>query len=169
KSVPYLKASKGASSGIGEGIAYTFARNGAILSLTGRHKENLDKVAEKCKKEGATRVIRIIGDLVEKEDIERIVEETSSKLGQIDVLINNAGAWASGGIENATIEDCDLLYKVNMRAPYYLIQKCVPHLKKTKGCVVNVSSCFSNMTMVFALHYSMGKCALDHLTKSAAL
>uniref|UniRef100_H2YH43 Uncharacterized protein n=1 Tax=Ciona savignyi TaxID=51511 RepID=H2YH43_CIOSA len=56
-----------------------------------------------------------------------------------------------------------------MRAPYYLIQKCVPHLKKTKGCVVNVSSCYSNMTMVFALHYSMGKCALDHLTKSAAL
>ncbi|XP_002126071.2 putative oxidoreductase SSP0419 isoform X1 [Ciona intestinalis] len=160
---------RGASGGMGEKIACNFARKGASLSLCGRDQEKLSKVAKKCEEEGAPKVITICADLVKVENVDRIVEETVSKLGQIDVLINNAGYGITGDIETAKVEDFDKLFAVNVKAPFYLIQQCVPHLKKTKGCIVNTSSLVSTVCRTYILHHSMAKCAIDHLTKSSAL
>nr|XP_009860181.1 uncharacterized protein LOC104266214 [Ciona intestinalis] len=159
----------GASSGIGEGLACAFARQGASLSLCGRNVENLKKVAEKCVSEGAAKTIQVVADVKNVKDMERMVDETVAKLGQIDVLINNAGYGCKGGIENGTLEQFDEVFSVNLKAPYYLMQLCLPHLKKTKGCVINLSSCYTNMFVPDAVHYSMTKVGLDHLTKCAAI
>nr|XP_026696359.1 uncharacterized protein LOC100182236 isoform X1 [Ciona intestinalis] len=159
----------GASGGMGEKIACNFAKKGAFLTLCGRDQEKLSKVAKKCEEEGAPKVITICADLVKVENVDRIVEETVSKLGQIDVLINNAGYGITGDIETAKVEDFDKLFAVNVKAPFYLTQQCVPHLKKTKGCIVNTSSLVTTVCRTYVLHHSMGKCAIDHLTKSSAL
>ncbi|XP_009861866.3 4-formylbenzenesulfonate dehydrogenase TsaC1/TsaC2-like [Ciona intestinalis] len=159
----------GASSGIGEGIAYAFARKGAYLSLCGRNAANLAKVAEKCVSEGATKALEIVADLTNLGDMERLVDETVAKLGQIDVLINNAGYCCAGGVEDATVADFDMVFSVNLRAPYYLIQRCIPHLKKTQGCVINTSSTYSLICRPDTTHYSLTKVGLDHLTRCAAL
>nr|XP_018669473.1 uncharacterized protein LOC104266190 [Ciona intestinalis] len=159
----------GASSGIGEGLAYAFASKGASLSLCGRNVENLKKVAEKCVSEGAAKVVEIAADVTKVDDMERMVDETVAQLGQIDVLINNAGWAGYGGIETATIVGFDKVFDVNLKAPYYLIQRCLPHLKKTHGCVINVSSCAPKLTLPRTMHYNMTKVGLDHLTKIAAL
>uniref|UniRef100_F6S294 Uncharacterized protein n=1 Tax=Ciona intestinalis TaxID=7719 RepID=F6S294_CIOIN len=156
----------GASSGIGEGLACAFARQGASLSLCGRNVENLKKVAENIK---VTETIQVVADVKNVKDMERMVDETVAKLGQIDVLINNAGYGCKGGIENGTLEQFDEVFSVNLKAPYYLMQLCLPHLKKTKGCVINLSSCYTNMFVPDAVHYSMTKVGLDHLTKCAAI
>ncbi|XP_002131474.2 putative oxidoreductase SERP2049 [Ciona intestinalis] len=159
----------GASSGIGEVIAYTFAKKGASLSLCGRNQDNLNRVAKKCKVEGASKVITICADLVKVEDMDRMVEETVTKLGQIDVLVNNAGFGILGTIETASMENFDKMFAVNAKAPLYLTQLCIPHLKKTKGCIVNVSSLVTTVCLTYFLQYAMTKCAMDHLTKSSAL
>nr|XP_002129412.1 uncharacterized protein LOC100179397 [Ciona intestinalis] len=159
----------GASSGIGEEIAYTFAKQGAALGVCGRNKEKLGKVAEQCKAHGAGKVIEIIGDLMKLNDIDQMVEEVVSKLGDVDVLINNCGAIVNGGIETPNVEDFDKIFHVNVRAPFYLTQKCVPHLKKTKGCVVNISTLLTKICETNNLLYSMAKCSIDHFTKSTAL
>ncbi|XP_078491854.1 putative galactose dehydrogenase GalD [Ciona intestinalis] len=159
----------GASTGIGEGLAYAFARKGGSLSLCGRNVENLKKVEEKCVSEGAAKTIQVVADVTKVDDMERMVDETVAKLGQVDVLINNAGYGCKGGIENGTLEEFDEVFSVNLKAPYYLMQRCLPHLKKTKGCVINLSSCYANMFVPEAVHYSMTKVGLDHLTKCAAI
>ncbi|XP_078491814.1 putative oxidoreductase SSP0419 [Ciona intestinalis] len=159
----------GASSGLGEGIAYTFARNGSSLAICGRNEEALAMVRDKCNAEGARKVVCIIADLENVEDMNRIVEETVSSLGGIDILINNAGLVNRATFEQATVEDLDKMFKVNLRAPYYLTQQCLPHLKISKGCIVNISSVASSVIFPEVLHYSMTKTALDHFTKSTAL
>ncbi len=82
-----------------------------------------------------------MADLSKQEDLERIIETTIKHFGRLDVLVNNAGVALPQIILHAkAVEAFDHTIKVNLRAPYVLTHLAVPHLSKTKGCVVNVSS-----------------------------
>ncbi|CAI9603092.1 unnamed protein product, partial [Staurois parvus] len=72
--------------------------------------------------------------------VQQIVEETVGHFGQLDVLVNCGGIMALGSSENTTLEDYDRLMNINVRSVFYLSQLAVPHLIKTKGNIVNVSS-----------------------------
>ena len=126
----------GASSGIGAGTAVHFAKLGAFVVTTGRNEENLKKVADKC----AGKAFMVIADLTKEEDRVKIIEKTIEKFGKIDVLVNNAGIGEFGGIENTSIEQFDSTIGTNLRAVYHLTILATPHLIKTKGNIVNVSS-----------------------------
>ncbi len=82
-----------------------------------------------------------MADLSKQEDLERLMETTIKHFGQLDILVNNAAAFPLAKIfDPKSIEAFDEAIRVNLRAPYVLIHLAVPHLSKTKGCVVNVSS-----------------------------
>ncbi|XP_078488357.1 uncharacterized protein LOC100179162 isoform X2 [Ciona intestinalis] len=160
----------GASGGLGEEIAYSFSGKGMVVVISGQNQENLSKVSEKCKAQGAAKVVVVPGNLRIIEDIERIVETTVKECGRLDVLVNNAGTLGSGGgIAESTVEDLNEIYDVNIRAPFYLTKLCMPHLIKTEGCVVNVSSIATEIYIPECVQYSMAKSALDHFTKCGAL
>jgi len=91
----------GASSGIGAETAIHLAQLGASLSITGRNKHNLDKVAEQC---GQPKPFVIIGDLTNENDVKNIIDLTIKHYGKLDVLVNNAGIFELGGIETASLE-----------------------------------------------------------------
>lgn len=175
----------GASSGIGAKAAQKFAQLGASLSLTGRKLENLEKVANECE---GQKPLLIQGDITNPEDTKRILEETIKKFGKLDVLVNNAGIIETGTIENTSLEQYDRVMNTNIKSIYHLTMLAVPHLIKTEGSIVNVSSVNGirwgqlyiyqlsrinkpqkKSSFPGVLAYNLSKAAVDQFTRCVAL
>ncbi|KAI5633646.1 enoyl-(Acyl carrier protein) reductase domain-containing protein [Phthorimaea operculella] len=160
----------GASSGIGAATAIQFAKEGADVSMVGRNQKKLDDVAAKVSAVGKVPLV-INADVSKDDDVKRIITETISKFGKLDVLVNNAGFGKDG-----TILDCkilvayDAIMSVNVRAVINLTTLAAPHLATTKGNIINISSVASMTTPPpnFTA-YAVSKAALDHFTRGAAL
>ena len=158
----------GASSGIGRAAAVKFAAEGARVALVARRADALAEVTREIKAKGGEGRI-IVADVTREEEIERVVRETVTAFGGIDVLVNAAGIIANGTIENTRLADWDYMFNVNVRAPFYLIQRALPHLIERKGNVVNVSSVTGIRAFPNVLAYCASKAAVDQLTHCAAL
>lgn len=157
----------GASSGIGAATAVFLSKLGAQLSLTGRSVENLQKVRKNCENSEATFITP--ADLTKESDIEKIVQNTVDHYGKIDVLINNAGIIETGTIENTSLAQYDRLMNTNVRSIYYLTMLAVPHLIKTKGNIVNISSVNGIRSFPGVLAYNVSKASVDQFTRCVAL
>ncbi|XP_022108868.1 uncharacterized protein LOC110989069 isoform X2 [Acanthaster planci] len=160
----------GASSGIGAETARYLASLGCHLSLTGRNESNLKTVSEECQQNGlpADKILLIIADLGKEEDVKKVADKTIEYFGGLDVLVNNAGIVIPGSIETVTVEQFDKTFDVNVRAPLQLTHLLRPHLIKTKGAIVNVSSVNGIMAFPGVMTYCMSKTALDSLTLNSA-
>lgn len=158
----------GASSGIGAATAELFAKKGASLALVGRNIENLKKTGEDCKTANNNVEIHLITADVTK-DVEHIVKETLNKFGKINVLVNNAGVLAFGGILESDVEVLDTILNTNLRSVYHLTKLVAPHLIKTEGNIVNVSSVAGLRSFAGSIAYSISKAALDQLTRCCSL
>jgi NAD(P)-dependent dehydrogenase (short-subunit alcohol dehydrogenase family) len=158
----------GASSGIGRATAIKFAREGARVALVARRADPLNEVAQAIRAQGGE-CQTIVADVTRESDIERIVSETVAAFGGIDILVNAAGIIANGNIENTTLRDWDYMFNVNVRGPFYLIQRAMPYLIERKGNVVNVSSVTGIRAFPNVLAYCASKAALDQLTHCIAL
>ncbi|XP_011252034.1 uncharacterized protein LOC105248759 isoform X1 [Camponotus floridanus] len=156
----------GASSGIGAATAVHLAQLGASLSISGRNKDNLNKVAEQC---GKSKPFIVTGELTNETDVKNIIDLTIKHYGKLDVLINNAGILESGSIESTSLEQYDNVFNINVRSVYQLTALAVPHLIKTKGNIVNVSSVTGLRSFPNCLAYCMSKAALDQFTRCIAL
>ncbi len=158
----------GASSGIGWATSVLFAKLGAKLSVTGRNESNLDKVAKACQENGSETLV-VVGDVTKEDDNKNLIEKTVEKFGKLDILVNCAGIISLGTIETTSMEAYDTLMNANVRAVFHLTSLAVPHLVKTKGNVVNVSSVNGLRAFPGVLAYCMSKAALDQFTKVTAL
>jgi NAD(P)-dependent dehydrogenase (short-subunit alcohol dehydrogenase family) len=98
-----------------------------------------------------------------------VVNDTFENFGQIDVLVNSAGIILNGTIKNTPLDDWDKMMHINLRSVFYLMNRCVPHLEKTRGNIVNVSSVAGNRAFPGVLAYCVSKAAVDQLTRCAAL
>ncbi|XP_062553284.1 3-oxoacyl-[acyl-carrier-protein] reductase FabG-like isoform X2 [Armigeres subalbatus] len=159
----------GASSGIGEATAKYLSNLGASLVLTGRNLKNLMKVGEACKAHSTNTPLLLVADVTNADDNKRVIDETISKYGKLDVLINNAGIIANGSIENTSLEQYDEVMNTNIRAVYHLTMLAVPYLIKSKGNIVNVSSVAGNRSFPGILAYGISKAAIDQFTRCTAL
>ncbi|XP_076092295.1 3-oxoacyl-[acyl-carrier-protein] reductase FabG-like [Mytilus galloprovincialis] len=161
----------GASSGIGESTALLFAESKAKVVLAARNVENLEKVASLCKTKGLSDsdVLVIQCDVTSEDNLKTLVDETVKKFGRIDVLINNAGKGTPGNVmvtPEATLDD---IMNVNFKSIYNLSRLCVPHLIKTQGSIVNVSSIGGQRAGPDLSAYCISKAALDMFTRLLAL
>lgn len=159
----------GASSGIGAATAIYFAKHSAQLSLVARNEKNLRSIALYCEKSKGIKPLTIAADVTCDVDAERIISETIEHFSKIDVLINNAGIIAMGGILNTSMDDFDRVMSTNLRAVFKLSMVAVPHLIESKGCIINVSSVSSVKPNKMSLAYNLSKSALDHFTRCTAL
>lgn len=157
----------GASSGIGAGAAVHLSQLGASVAIVGRDAAKLNAVAKVIIDAGSPEPLPIVADI--NIDAEKIITNTIIKFGKLDVLINNAGIMEMGSIENGNIESYDRMMNTNVRSVVLLTQLAVPHLEKTKGNIVNVSSVLSKIPHTGALAYCMSKAAIDHFTRCIAL
>ncbi|HUF04074.1 MAG TPA: glucose 1-dehydrogenase [Aridibacter sp.] len=158
----------GASSGIGRAAALKFAKAGAKVVAVGRNETALGELrSELAGEEGEIK--GHVADLRERTQLERLVSSAVEYFGKIDVLVNSAGIIASGSIEDTTLEDWDKMMDINLRTVFYLTQHCVPHLEKSKGSIVNVSSVAGTRAFPNVLAYCVSKAGLDQFTRCASL
>lgn len=163
----------GSSSGIGREAAIQFSNEGASVVIHGQNAERLDETAKLILACGipAERVLKVLGSLENSEIPEKIVNETLNKFGQIDVLINNAGTASKPGIEDKdrlALDNLDFIYAVNFRSIVQLSLLALPHLKKTKGNVLNIGSLAGTRVSGHHIFYGPMKAALDHWTHGFA-
>ena len=130
----------GGGKGLGFGIARAFAKEGANLVITGRTAATLEKAKAELEALGA-QVIYFTADGAEEDAVNSVVAQTIEKYGRIDVLINNAQASKSGlMLEEHTKKDFDLAINSGLYATFFYMKACFPHLKETKGVIINFAS-----------------------------
>src|SRR5436305_13171255 len=128
----------GASSGIGRAAALLFAKKGTKVIAVGRNSKELAVLKDEfIEKKGSIKTV--LADLSETSQVDKLVTDAIDNFGQIDVLVNAAGIILNGSIETTSLGDWDKMMNINLRAVFYMMNKCVPHLERTKGNVVNVS------------------------------
>ncbi|EOA24433.1 hypothetical protein CARUB_v10017691mg [Capsella rubella] len=151
----------GASSGIGENVAYEYAKKGACLALVARRKDRLEIVAETLRQLGSRDVIIIPGDVSNLDDCKMFIDETIHHFGKLDHLINNAGVPQAIIFEDFTqIQDANHIMDINFWGSTYISYFAIPHLRKSKGKIVVISSATANIPLPLASIYSASKAAL---------
>lgn len=158
----------GASSGIGRAAASLFAKKGSKVIAVGRNEKELNALRDELQERDGFLKVQL-ADVREITQVEKLVNDTAETFGKIDVLINSAGIILNGTIENTTLDDWDKMMNINLRSVFFMMQKCVPHLEKTKGNVVNVSSVAGIRAFPNVLAYCVSKAAIDQLTRCSAL
>ncbi len=158
----------GASSGIGRAAALLFAENGAKVVAVGRNEKELNALRDEANgKKGSIKIY--LADIRENEQIKGLFEFVINNFNQLDALINVAGIIANGTIETTTLDDWDEMFDINLRVVFNIMQKSVPHLEKTRGNIVNVSSVAGTRAFPNILAYCISKAGVDQLTRCSAL
>jgi NAD(P)-dependent dehydrogenase (short-subunit alcohol dehydrogenase family) len=157
----------GASSGIGQATAKRFLSEGNSVVLVGRRETALREIASEQGAIGKSFVLA--ADLSDQSQSERCIADAVELLGGLDVLVNAAGILKSGRIEDTTLDLWDEMMNINLRSVFYLMKLAVPHLEKSKGNIVNVSSVTGPRSFPGVLAYCVSKAAVDQLTRCAAL
>src|SRR5581483_7759972 len=158
----------GATSGIGRATAKRFASTSAKIICIGRNRMALAEVESEVKSAGGA-AVSIPVDITIDHEIDRGFDEAVAATGRLDVLINAAGHISTGTIEDTSLNAWDAMMNVNLRSVFRLMQLAAPHLEKTCGNIVNVSSVTGLRSFPGVLAYCVSKAGLDQLTRCAAL
>jgi NAD(P)-dependent dehydrogenase (short-subunit alcohol dehydrogenase family) len=155
----------GSSAGIGAEIAVKLSKAGHSVFLTGRNQERLLKLAATIKAKGF-----LAGCLTEEDFPEKLYNKVTKNMGNIDVLINNAGSYLWSPIEDTPKEKVSKNLKLNLEVPYNLCSLVVSSMKNNKwGRIINIGSISGAVGEANASLYSTSKSGLIGLTKSLAL
>lgn len=110
----------------------------------------------------------VVEDVSKSGEPKAIVAETIAKYGQLDVLVNNAGTITMGPLKETSDEEIERVYRTNVFATLALSREALPHLIKTKGSIINISSTVSQGVMAGTSVYASSKAAVDHATRNLA-
>ncbi len=157
----------GASAGIGLATAHLFAEKGAKLALAARSTEKLRKLTDELGGQGHE-VIAIPTDMRQQAEVERLIDQTFTHFGRIDMLINNAGQAAAGPVSAVSVEDYRQIIDLNIFGPLYAMQAVIPKMRETGGgLILNISSNVSKLTIPGIGAYASTKSALNMLSDTA--
>lgn len=135
--------------------------------MVGRNEKRLNEVAKQIIEAGYPKPLPIVADVTQ--DAERIIKETIEHFGRLDILVNNAGIFSADNVEEFDVNEFDRLLNTNLRGVIVLTNLAVPHLAKTKGNIVNVSSDAGLKAFPEYTSYCITKVGLDMFTKCAAI
>jgi NAD(P)-dependent dehydrogenase (short-subunit alcohol dehydrogenase family) len=159
----------GGAQGLGAAAARRFVGDGfAGLMLLDRNGGALSSMRASLAS-ARIRVESICADLADESVPDRVVSQTISAFGRLDVLVNAAGSTERCGVTDTTTEAFDRLFSINVKAPYFLMQKSAQDmLRRNNGVIVNVSSMLAYGGPPNLTTYSASKAALNVITRSAA-
>jgi NAD(P)-dependent dehydrogenase (short-subunit alcohol dehydrogenase family) len=150
----------GGSSGIGLAIARMLRDEGFELTLASRTADKIEAAGAEL---GAT---AIAADVSKPEDCERVVREHVGRAGGLDLLVNSAGIGIAGRVEDAQLKHIDRQLAINLRGLVLVSQAAIPHLRETKGWIVNLASIAGTQPVPILPIYAATKAAVISLTHS---
>ncbi|BAS26716.1 SDR family NAD(P)-dependent oxidoreductase [Limnochorda pilosa] len=154
----------GGGSGIGRATALHFHSAGAKVLVAGRRADALAETVA-----GRPDMAWVTADVRREDDAATVIATALELWDRIDVLVNNAGVFSRGPLEEVTTGLVQKLFETNVLGPTLLAKAAVPHLKVTRGSIVNVSSTFGHKASPMIGHCAASKAALEHLTRCWAL
>jgi 3-oxoacyl-[acyl-carrier protein] reductase len=158
----------GGSRGIGAAIAQRLARDGAAVAFTYvAAAEKAKAVAKQIDADGG-RVLIIQADSADPDAVEAAVDRTAAELGQLDILVNNAGVFVGGPIEEATIEQVDSLWAIDVRAVFVASRAAARHMSEGGRIITIGSALADHVPMPGMTLYAMAKSALTGMTRGLA-
>ena len=165
--------SDGRCGSIGYGIATAYAKEGANIVITGRNVAKLEAAKEELERLYGIKVLTVQADVNAGADneatVQHVIDETIKTFGRIDVLINNAQASASGvTLADHTTDQFNLSIYSGLYATFYYMKACYPHLKETKGSVINFASGAGLFGNFGQCAYAAAKEGVRGLTRVAA-
>jgi NAD(P)-dependent dehydrogenase (short-subunit alcohol dehydrogenase family) len=158
----------GAAKRIGRAIALALAANGANVAITylGSQSESEETVRLLAALDVDAFAVRC--DLRDPLSIEQTVAAVADEFGRIDLLVNNAGIFASETLENISAEQWDAMFTTNTRAPFLVAKAAYPHLRAAKGRIINIGSLGGIHPWATHAHYCTSKAALHMLSQTMA-
>lgn len=159
----------GAGSGIGEGIAKIFAKEGAKVVVANRTLEKGEKVVSEVKSLGGEAIF-IQTDVSSWESWENLVNKTVDVYGGVDILVNNAGVVKFSPLHQTMEEDLNYILNINLKGVFYGMKAVIPHMiEKGKGKIVNIASIAALVGFDQLSVYCASKGGILALTREAAL
>ncbi len=157
----------GAGKGIGQSIGIAFAEAGANVVFAARTEKDIETGVKEAKKFGV-KAMAVTCDVKDDSQLQSLVEKTIAAFGKIDILVNNAGgAWPD---EIAKITRQQLLedFDFNAGSAFSLTRMCLPQLRESRGCVINISSAAGRLVSPYNINYGTAKAALTFMTREMA-
>jgi NAD(P)-dependent dehydrogenase (short-subunit alcohol dehydrogenase family) len=156
----------GAARRIGRSIALALAGQGADVVIT--YRESADQAQQTVRDLEAlgVRAAAVPANLREPESIRAAVAEAAAKFGRLDVLVNNAGRFETAALEKISVEQWDAMFETNTRGPFLAAQAAHPHLKASRGRIINIGSLGGIHPWPTHAHYCTSKAALHMLTQT---
>jgi NAD(P)-dependent dehydrogenase (short-subunit alcohol dehydrogenase family) len=159
----------GGNKGIGRGIALALAAEGASLVLVARGMTELDRTAEEVRRLGVE-ALALPADVTDEQQVEAIFTQTTDRFGRFDVLVNNAGAFDGGPIDQLSLEAWDKVIALNLRAPFLCTRAAFRIMKEQGGGrIINIGSIAGQRVRPGSAPYSTSKHGLWGLTQVTAL
>lgn len=159
----------GAGSGMGKAISFLFAEEGAKVVLNDINEVTLEEVAQRIRAKGGE-AATIVGNVMQEEDVQRMIDMAVERYGSIDILVNNAGIM-DGMVPAAEVTDerWERVMGVNLTGPMRTIRKALPMmLKQGAGVIINISSVGGLYGSRAGAAYTASKHGLIGLTKNVA-
>ena len=158
----------GAAKRIGRAIALAYADQGASVAITyrGSRDEAASTLADL--KSYGVEAIALFCDLTDERSIEAAVSGAVAQLDRLDLLVNNAGLFASAPLEAISATEWDGMFASNTRGPFLMSRTCLPHLRATRGRILNIGSLGGLHPWSTHAHYCTSKAALHMLSQTMA-
>lgn len=157
----------GAASGMGESHAKMLSDQGARVVIADIADEQGQALAREI---GEERALFVHLDVTDYDNWEKAVQTTVAQFGKLDVLVNNAGIFTSGSVEDATLKDWDKTIAIDLNGTFYGMKAALPEMKKNRtASVINISSIAGVTGFKNRAAYSASKWAVQGLTKTSAL
>lgn len=158
----------GSSKGIGAAIAKRLAAEGAIVFINySRRREEADNLVKEINDRGgiASALRANVGDETE---VKGLFQEIVTQYGRLDVLVNNAGVYATHSLEAFSDSEYERHFNLNVKGLIYCCKAAVAAMPKSGGSIVNISSSVTAFTPANSLVYTASKAAVDSITKTLA-
>ncbi|MBB5330618.1 SDR family NAD(P)-dependent oxidoreductase [Tunturiibacter gelidoferens] len=158
----------GAAKRIGRCIALALAERGADVVITYLASQAEAELTVHALTAHDVDALAIRCDLRNPEDIQQTVSTVINDFGRIDLLINNAGIFASEALEEISADQWDAMFTTNTRAPFLMAKAAFPHLRAVKGRILNIGSLGGLHPWATHAHYCTSKAALHMLSQTMA-
>lgn len=158
----------GASRGIGKSIAMELARNGIFVIINYKSNEEQARLTLKEIRETGGNGMIHQADIAHYDEAQQLIRQAVETCGKLDILVNNAGVSHHGLLLDTAETDYDRLMDTNLKGAFNVTKHALPHLLKTQGAILNISSIWSQQGAANEVVYSMTKAGLNAFTKSLA-